>query len=156
MSISGGTATVQMGPVLRAWRRVGGSPTRPLREADISSIGREVNAGQLVEGAIFRQGSRLRVNATVHRSGGRASIRLGAVSGSSDTIDLLVNRLSAALLAATSGVRIDPRSRLTDSPDAMDAYIAGIRWHSTPELAAHATIRRPTRTDPLPAACRRW
>lgn len=114
---------VHMGTVLRAWRRAGGTLVRPLSESGIQRIGRELNAGTMVEGTVVGLGSRISISAWVRRGAERR--RIGPLSAPGDSVEQLLGRLASALLENTGSNR-PARTRLSDRPEATLAYLGGM------------------------------
>jgi len=122
-----GPRSVHMGTTLRAWRRAGGDLRTPLGQAQASRVARDIDAGRYIEGSVVGLGARLTLTASVVPTGGGSARRVAPVSGPADSLDLLVGRLAAGLLAASGAERgADAGVRLTDSPAAMNAYLAGL------------------------------
>jgi len=123
-----GPRAVHMGTVLRAWRRAGGDLRTPLGQAAAVRVARESDAGQYVEGSVVGLGTRLTLTASVQRVPGGSTRRVGPLSGPADSLESLVGQLASGLLAASGSERqVDTRVRLTGSPEAMQAYLAGLR-----------------------------
>jgi TolB-like protein len=143
-----GPRAVHMGSVLRAWRRAGGGLRTPLSQSDGTRLAREVGAGLLVEGSIVGLGPRLRITASVVNTldGGVRSAE--PVSGVADSLETLVQRLAASLLAAAGGRRAGGQTRLTDSPQAMRAYLEGLSlWRRSRYAEAAAALERSFAAD---------
>jgi hypothetical protein len=122
-----GPRAVHMGTVLRTWRRAGGSLRRPLDQAQTLRVAREMDAGLVVEGSVVGLGGRLSLSASVIPVSGGAARRTGSVSGPADSLESLVGRLTAAILAASGAERGGgPPGALTGSPGAMRAYLEGL------------------------------
>ncbi len=144
-----GPRAVHMGSVIQAWRRAGGGPRAPLAQAQAARAARERGAGLYVDGSIVGLGSRLTVTASVLSVGDGRARRAAPVSGPADSIDALLRRLTTNLLAVAGGeVREGERGQLTESADAMRAYLEGLAaWRrGRPEPAA-AAFERAIRLD---------
>lgn len=123
----GAPRAAHQGSVLRAWRRAGGGLREPLGQDQALRVARELGAGQLIDGSVVGLGARLTVSASLTNVPAGSSRRVGPFTGPADSIDVLVSRLAASLLAASGSARpTDIRSRLSDSPAAVNAYLAGL------------------------------
>jgi hypothetical protein len=144
-----GPRAAHMGSVIRAWRQAGGGPRTPLAQAAIVRVARSIGAGLVVDGSIVGLGPRLTVSATVLTVATGQGRRVPPVSGSADSLEALLRRLSANLLAVTGGRGAEAeRSRLTDSPEAMRAYLEGLAaWRRRDYAAAKAAFERALAED---------
>ena len=115
-----------MGTVLRAWRRAGGSMQAPLDQSAVQRVARELGAGRIVDGSVVSLGPRLTLTANVTTLPAGTSRRVGPFSGPADSLEAMIGRLASGLLGATGGGRVDLQVRMTDSPDAMRAYLEGL------------------------------
>lgn len=115
-----------MGSVLRAWRRAGGSLGTPLDQAGSQRVAREVGAGRVVDGSVVGLGARLTISASVITVPAGTTRRVGPISGTVDSLESLIGRLTAGLLGAAGRAPVDPGVRLTDNPEAMRAYLEGM------------------------------
>lgn len=134
-----GPRAAHMGTVLRAWRRAGGDLRTPLGQARAMHMAREVDAGRYVEGTVVGLGSRITLSASVVMTAGGSARRVGPVSGPADSLELLVGRLAAGLLAAAGSERAASGVRLTHSPAAMRFYLEGLAYWRTTKLRLAAT-----------------
>ena len=123
----GAPRAAHQGSVLRAWRRAGGGLREPLGQDQALRVARDLGAGQLIDGSLVGLGSRLTITASLMSVPGGTSRRVGPFTAPADSIESLVSRLAASLLAASGSQRTaESRSRLTDSPAAMSAYLTGL------------------------------
>lgn len=123
----GAPRAAHQGSVLRAWRRAGGGLREPLGQDQALQVARGLGAGQLIDGSLVGLGNRLTISASLMSVPGGTSRRVGPFTAPADSIESLVSRLAASLLAASGSQRAaDTRSRLTDSPAAMTAYLTGL------------------------------
>ncbi len=153
-----GPRAVHMGSVLRAWRRAGGGLRAPLSQPDEIRVAAEVGAGLVVDGSVVGLGSRLTLSASIVRSDGSVR-RVQPVSASQDSLPALVERLAAGLLAAAGTSRAGPPPRLSDSPDAIRAYIEALSYFRRGKFpAAAVAFERAFAADTLfaRAAFMRW
>jgi len=135
-----GPLAVHMGTVIRAWRQAGGSAGVPLSQADAMRTARRMGAGYFVDGSMVGLGNRLTVTASVVSVENGRTRRSEPIRGSADSLDVLMNRLAATLLAlAGAESREGSRGVMTSSPAAMREYLVGMaawRRFRTPEASA--------------------
>lgn len=144
-----GPRAVHMGSVLRAWRRAGGGLRAPLSQSDGMRVAREVGAGLLIEGSVVGLGSRLRVTASVVSVPDGAVRSAEPVSGAVDSLEPLLRRLTTGLLGVVGGrARARGETQLTDSPQAMRAYLEGLSlWRRSRYPEAAAALERAFAAD---------
>ena len=121
----GGPRAVHMGSVIRAWRQAGGGARLPLQQAVADRTTRQLGASRYVDGSIVGLGNRLTVTASVVEVDGTVR-RTSPIAGPIDSLPALLQRLSAALLAASGTRRSGPAMRLSDSPAAIRLYMEGL------------------------------
>ncbi|MFI5279384.1 MAG: hypothetical protein ACHQU1_02725 [Gemmatimonadales bacterium] len=139
-----GPRAVHMGSVVRAWQVAGGSVAAPLTQAAAIRAARQLGAGFYVDGSIVGLGGRLTITASVVAVPGGDVRRGEPIRGSADSLDVLVGRLTATLLALAGGEsREGSRGALTASPAAMRAYLEGMAdWRRSLQLEASAAFER--------------
>jgi hypothetical protein len=139
-----GPRAAHMGTVLRAWRQAGGAPRAPLPTSDAIRAARAIGAGLLVDGTIVGIGQRLTVSANVVTVPAGQTRRATPVSGSADSLDVLLRRFSTNLIAAAGGEsRATERGVLTESPAAMRYYLEGLSaWRRYQVDAAAGAFER--------------
>jgi TolB-like protein len=124
-----GPRAVHMGTVLRAWRGAGGRAGAPLPPEDAVRAGRAMGAGLVVDGSVVGIGQRLTISASVMSVPEGRARRATPISGSADSLEVLLRRFSTSLLAVAGGEpRAVERGTLTDSPSAMRAYLVGLSY----------------------------
>lgn len=144
---------MHMGSVLRAWRRAGGGLRTPLSQDEGLRVARELGAGHVIEGSVVGLGPRLRINASIVDVRSRRARAIEPVSGSPDSLETLLRRLSAALIAVAGGAPTQASAPLSDSPAAMRAYLTGIsEWRRQLYDQALASFEQAWRADTLFAA----
>ena len=155
-----GPRAVNMGTVLRAWRTAGGGLRSPLAQDRAERLARDIGAGRYVEGSVVGLGQRLTINASVVSVAGGDARRVTPITGTADSLDVLVGRLTSGLLAAAGVDRsADGRARLTDSPAAMREYLEGLaHWRASRLVPAAQAFERAFADDTLfaRAAFMRW
>jgi tetratricopeptide (TPR) repeat protein/TolB-like protein len=122
----GNLRAVNMGTVLRGWRAAGGGPRSPLTQERAARLARDLRAGFYVDGSVVGLGHRLTINASMVGVPGGEARRVDPVTGPADSLDVLVGRLISSLLATGGTERAAARARLTDSPQAMRAFLEGL------------------------------
>lgn len=148
----GGPRAVDMGTMLREWRRAGGGLRAPLSQAEALRIARRVGAGLLAQGSIVGLGSRLNVTATVVAvPSGDPRGRIEPMSGPADSIEPIIRRLTSGLIAAAGGqVQAGRRTRLSELPAAQRAYMEGLgRWRRGLVAEAAEAFERAVGEDSL-------
>jgi tetratricopeptide (TPR) repeat protein/TolB-like protein len=135
----GSPRAVDMATVLSAWRHAGGGLRSPLPRAGAVRLARELGAGLVTEGSIVGLGSRVVVTASLMSvpDGGMRG-QTSPVSGSADSLDVLLQRTTTALLASMGGQTASPGVRFTDSPEAMRLYLEGLHAWRRGRLAEAA------------------
>lgn len=123
----GGPRSADMGTVIRAWQRAGGSARTPLPQDAAMRVALQVGAGRLVTGSVVALRNRLTLTALVMRvPSGQVVARTPLVLGPEDSLPELLRRLSANLLAtAAPRATGERREAATSSPEALRAYMAG-------------------------------
>ena len=151
LSSEGGPRAVHMGSVLRSWRSAGGGLRTPLSQTQSARVGRDLGAGFLVEGSVVGIGQRLRITAALVSTQTGRSIGVDPVSGSADSLEMLVRRVTSGVLSAAGHTgRRQPVSSLSDSPDAMRAYLEGLaRWRRNSVPPAMLSFERAWELDTL-------
>jgi tetratricopeptide (TPR) repeat protein len=139
-----GPRAVHMGSVVRAWRLAGGSVAAPVTQAAAIRAARQLGAGWYVDGSVVGLGSRITVSASVVSVPAGRVRRAQPIRGSADSLDVLMGRLTATLLALAGGEsREGSRGTLTSSPAAMRAYLEGMAsWRRGLQEPASAAFER--------------
>ena len=145
----GSPRAVDMATVLSAWRHAGGGLRSPLPRDRAIRLARELGAGLVTEGSIVGLGSRVTVTASlVAVPGGEARGHADLVSGPADSLDLILQRTTTALLASMGGQTTSPGVRFTDQPEAMRAYLEGLHaWRRGRLAEAAAAFDRAIAAD---------
>lgn len=126
MNGEGAPRAVHMGTTLRAWRRAGGGLRAPLDRVAELRAARDLGAGLVVEGSVVGLGERLNLSAQVVSIPSGSARRVLPVAGPADSLPLLIERLSAGVLAASGAPPHAGTQRLSDSPAAVRAYVEGL------------------------------
>jgi tetratricopeptide (TPR) repeat protein len=123
----GGPRAVYPGTVTAAWRLAGGSDSSDLSEVASIQVAEELGAGRLLLGHIFGGGNVLALSASLRAVPGGAELaRVEEITGPSDSVLFLVDRLTAELLARGAGESEERLSDLvTAELPALRSYLAG-------------------------------
>ncbi len=120
-----GPRSVDPRSVISAWRRAGGSAQDDLPEEKALQVARHLGAGRLIEGSVVGAPPRLVLTASFVRvSGGRAPLTV-SMEGPLDSLSVLVDRLTAGLLAGEAGEAENLVNLTTTSLPALRAYLEG-------------------------------
>ena len=120
-----GPRSVDPRSVISAWRRAGGSAQDDLPEEKALQVARHLGAGRLIEGSVVGAPPRLVFTASFVRvSGGRAPLSV-SMEGPLDSLSVLVDRLTAGLLAGEAGETENLVNLTTTSLPALRAYLEG-------------------------------
>ena len=121
----GGPRSVDPRSVISAWRQAGGSARDDLPVEKALQVARHLGAGRLIEGAVVGAPPRLVLTASLVRaSGGRAPLSV-SMEGPLDSLSVLVDRLTAGLLAGEAGETENLVNLTTTSLPALRAYLEG-------------------------------
>ena len=123
-----GPRTVEPRTLLTAWRRAGGNETEDLSDDGSRSVARRLGAGRVLLGSAIATPTELTLSGTLLRVSDGSQLARESVSGAPDSIAVLVNRLTAALLIRDAGVTPERTAGLAAAPlDALQDYLAGRR-----------------------------
>ena len=158
LSDESGPRAVHMGSVLRGWRQAGGGLRTPLPQQSSVSLARELGAGLLVEGTVVGLGSRLRMTAELVNTQDGSRRAIAPVSGNADSLETLLRRVTAGLIAATGrGNTGQQAASMTDSPAAMRAYLEGLSlWRRNMALEARVAFERAWELDTMFVSAAFW
>ncbi len=120
-----GPRSVDPRSAISAWRRAGGSPQDDLPKEKALQVALHLGAGRLIEGSVVGAPPRLILTASFVRvSGGRAPLSV-TIEGPLDSLSVLVDRLTAGLLAGEAGETENLVNLTTTSLPALRAYLEG-------------------------------
>jgi len=125
LTAGGGVRPVDTRTVLAAWRKAGGDERTDVPEDAWRRIATMVGAGELLVGDIVGGGKQVTIHASLigAASGKRAD---ASVSGAVDSVQAMVDRLTAALLTLRAGETEQRLAALTStSLPALHAYLDG-------------------------------
>ncbi|HVL19206.1 MAG TPA: hypothetical protein VM387_14470, partial [Gemmatimonadales bacterium] len=138
----GGPRAADARSVLAAVRDAGGDAD-DLDERAVAQVARKVGAGRVLQGSIVGPADHLVVNASLVSAADGRTLTQTSVTGPRDSLFVLIDRLTAQLLALGTGASADQLSALTTtSLDALRAYLdgaaafrRGVFQRSTPAFA---------------------
>ena len=126
LSSGTGARTVEPRTMLAAWRRDGGSEKGDLSEDASRILARKLGAGRVLLGSAIATPTELTLTGTLLRTGDGHVVAQEFIAGAPDSIAVLVNRLTAALLIREAGESRERQSGLASAPlDALQDYLAG-------------------------------
>ncbi len=139
----GGPRAADTRSVLAAVRDAGGGDAQDLPEDAVAGVARKVGAGRVLQGSIVGSADHLVMNASLVSVPGGKTLTQTSVAGSKDSLFILIDRLTAQLLALGAGASSAQLSALTTTNlDALRAYLDGVAAYrrgafqnSTPLLA---------------------
>ena len=126
LSDDGGSRVILPRTMMRAWRQAVSSEKQDLPEAATLALARRLGAGRLLLGSVVGTSERMVVNASfVDVAEGKVGAQ-ASVTGPSDSLPALIDRLAAALLARQAGeVEARVATLTSTSLPALRAYLGG-------------------------------
>ena len=123
----GGPRGADTRSVLAAVRDAGGTDAQDLSEDAAAAVAEKVGAGRVLQGSIVGSADHLVMNASLISVPGGKTLTQTSVAGSKDSIFVLIDRLTAQLLALGAGASSAQLSALTTTNlDALRAYLDGV------------------------------
>ena len=123
----GGPRGADTRSVLAAVRDAGGTDAQDLSEDAAAAVAEKVGAGRVLQGSIVGSADHLVMNASLIAVPGGKTLTQTSVAGSKDSIFVLIDRLTAQLLALGAGASSAQLSALTTTNlDALRAYLDGV------------------------------
>jgi eukaryotic-like serine/threonine-protein kinase len=123
----GGPRSADTRSVLAAVRDAGGADDADLSTDGVDQVARKIGAGRVLQGSIVGPADHLVIAATLLEMPGGRTVAQASVNGPKDSLFVLVDRLTAQVLALGAGARAAQVSQLTTtSLDALRAYLDGI------------------------------
>ena len=123
----GGPRAADTRSVLAAVRDAGGSETDDLPGDAVTRVARKIGAGRVLQGSIVGPPDHLVISATLVAMPSGRTVAQTTVDGPKDSLFVLVDRLTAQLLALGAGARTNQLSALTTTNlDALRAYLDGV------------------------------
>jgi serine/threonine-protein kinase len=123
----GGPRAADARSVLAAVRDAGGGDAEDLPEDAVAAVARKVGAGRVLQGSIVGPADHLVVNASLVSVTDGRTLTQTSVAGPRDSLFVLIDRLTAQLLALGAGASSAQLSALTTtSLDALRAYLDGV------------------------------
>ncbi|MEO8031681.1 MAG: protein kinase [Gemmatimonadota bacterium] len=122
----GGPRAADTRSVLAAVRDAGGTETVDLPEDKVIAVARKIGAGRVVQGSIVGPADHLVIAATMLEMPGGRALAQTTVEGPKDSLFVLVDRLTAQVLALGAGASTTQLSSLTTANlEALRAYLDG-------------------------------
>ena len=126
LSSGTGARTVEPRTLLAAWRRTVGNEKDDLSEDASRALARQLGAGRVLLGSAIVTPTELTLSATLIRVSDGKVLAQEKTAGAADSVAVLVNRLTAALLIRNAGEARERASGLATAPlDALQDYLAG-------------------------------
>ena len=123
----GGPRAADARSVSAAVRDAGGSDTQDLTEEDAAAVAKKIGAGRVLQGSIVGPADHLVMNAALLAVPGGKTLAQTSVTGPKDSLFVLIDRLTARLLALGAGASSAQLSALTTTNlDALRAYLDGV------------------------------
>jgi serine/threonine-protein kinase len=123
----GGPRSADTRSVLAAFRDVGGDDTHDLPAEGVEKVARKILAGRVLQGSIVGPANQLVIEASLLEMPGGRSVAQASVTGPKDSLFVMVDRLTAQVLALGAGARANQLSALTTANlDALRAYLDGV------------------------------
>ncbi|HYC31337.1 MAG TPA: hypothetical protein VEB59_03560, partial [Gemmatimonadales bacterium] len=123
----GGPRAADARSVLAAVRDAGGSDAQDLPEDAVAQVARRVGAGRVLQGSIVGPADHLVVSASLVSVTDGRTLTQTSVAGPRDSLFVLIDRLTAQLLALGAGASSAQLSALTTTNlDALRAYLDGV------------------------------
>jgi len=123
----GGPRAADTRSVLAAVRDAGGSDTDDLPEAAVTRVARKIGAGRVLQGSIVGPPDHLVISASLVAIPSGRTVAQTTVDGPKDSLFVLVDRLTAQLLALGAGAKATQLTALTTTNlEALRAYLDGI------------------------------
>ena len=123
----GGPRAADARSVLAAVRDAGGGDAQDLSEEASAAVATKVGAGRVLQGSIVGSPDHLVMSASLVAVPGGKTITQTSVAGPKDSLFVLIDRLTAQLLALGAGASSAQLSALTTTNlDALRAYLDGV------------------------------
>jgi hypothetical protein len=123
---SAGPRTVEPRTLLASWRRSVSNESEDLSGDASSRLARKLGAGRVLLGSAIATPKSLTLTGSLSRATDGRELARESVSGSPDSIAVLVDRLTAALLIGEAGETRQSGTGLASAPlDALQDYLAG-------------------------------
>jgi serine/threonine-protein kinase len=123
----GGPRSADTRSVLAAFRDAGGDDTHDLPAEGVVKVARKILAGRVLQGSIVGPANQLVIEASMLEMPGGRTVAQASVSGPKDSLFVMVDRLTAQVLALGAGARANQLSALTTANlDALRAYLDGV------------------------------
>jgi DNA-binding SARP family transcriptional activator len=152
----GGPRAVDTRAVLSAYRRARGTDGGELTTSQMLVLARRLGAGQMLTGELIAGGGEAAMSARIFEVPSGRTVAQHVERGKGDHL-LLTTRVASALLAKSFGEGVSRIGILSDSMDAVRAYLAGMRaYRDVDARAAFEHFSRALQIDPLFAPAALW
>ncbi len=122
----GGPRAADTRSVLAAFRDAGGTDAVDLPQDGVNTVARKIGAGRVLQGSIVGPADHLVIAATLLEMPGGRSLAQASIEGPKDSLFVMVDRLTAQVLALGAGAKAAQLSSLTTANlDALRAYLDG-------------------------------
>jgi len=123
----GGPRAADARSVLAAVRDAGGTESQDLTEDAAAGVAKHLGAGKVLQGSIVGMPDHLVINAALVAVSDGRTLAQTSVTGAKDSLFVLIDRLTAQLLALGAGASSAQLSALTTTNlDALRAYLDGV------------------------------
>jgi eukaryotic-like serine/threonine-protein kinase len=123
----GGPRSADTRSVLAAFRDAGGDDTHDLVADAVDKVARKILAGRVLQGSIVGPANQLVIEASLLEMPGGRTVAQATVNGPKDSLFVLVDRLTAQLLALGAGAQASQLSALTTTNlEALRLYLDGV------------------------------
>ncbi|MEP6689209.1 MAG: hypothetical protein ABJC36_12745, partial [Gemmatimonadales bacterium] len=123
----GGPRAADTRSVLAAVRDAGGGDAQDLSEDAAAAVAKKVGAGRVLQGSIVGSPEHLVMSASLVAVPGGRTLTQTSVAGPKDSLFVLIDRLTAQLLALGAGANSSQLSALTTTNlDALRTYLDGV------------------------------
>jgi serine/threonine-protein kinase len=122
----GGPRAADPRSVMSVWRRLVGDEHRDLPQDSAMLLARQLGAGRLLLGGIVGTQDQMVINASLLEVPGGGARAVASVAGRTDSLGVLIDRLTSELLAREAGEVTQRVAALTSTPlPALRAYLQG-------------------------------
>jgi serine/threonine-protein kinase len=141
LSGEGGPRAADTRSVLAAVREAGGTDTQDLDEKEVATVARKIGAGRVLQGSIVGPTDHLVISANLLAMPGGNTVAQTSVTGPRDSLFVLIDRLTAQLLALGAGASQNQLSALTTTNlDALRAYLDGVTAYRRGNFQTATTV----------------
>ena len=145
----GGPRAADTRSVLAAVRDAAGGDDQDLAADGVVRVARDIGSGRVLQGSIVGPPDNLVIAATLLEMPGGRTLAQASVNGPKDSLFVLVDRLTAQVLALGAGAKANQLSTLTTTNlDALRAYLDGVAAYRRGAVqVATPTLERAVQLD---------